>query len=201
MVNIELYTPTTLSCCHKALQGVHQILNFREPGGEVKQKSKGWGVEVVSQRQAEVQKMYSFLGKSDHLSEPWFSFLFLFETAQLQRVKFSQLLWTGFCMPSPPPLPPTQNIYILNPHSQCLRMWLHLEVGSLNRYVCTKPLQSCPTLCDSMDCSPPGSSAHGIFQARILEWVVVSFSRGSSRPRDQTRVSLQPDSLLSEPYL
>ena len=46
-----------------------------------------------------------------------------------------------------------------------------------------------PTLCDSMDCSAPGSSVHGILQARILEWVVISFSRGSSRPRDQTRVS------------
>ena len=36
--------------------------------------------------------------------------------------------------------------------------------------------QSCPTLCDPMDCSPPGSSVHGIFQARILEWVAISFS-------------------------
>ena len=49
--------------------------------------------------------------------------------------------------------------------------------------------QSCPTLCDPVDCSPPGSSVHGILQARILEWVAVSFSRGSSRPRDRTRVS------------
>ena len=39
---------------------------------------------------------------------------------------------------------------------------------------------SCPTLCNPMDCSPPGSSVHGIFQVRILEWVAVSFSRGSS---------------------
>ena len=38
--------------------------------------------------------------------------------------------------------------------------------------------QSCPTLCDPMDCSPPGSSVHGIFQARILEWVAMAFSRG-----------------------
>ena len=49
--------------------------------------------------------------------------------------------------------------------------------------------QSCLTLCDPMDCSLPGSSVHGIFQARILEWVAISFSRGSSRPRDWTRVS------------
>ena len=49
--------------------------------------------------------------------------------------------------------------------------------------------QSCLTLCDPMDCSPLGSSVHGILQARILEWVAISFSRGSSQPRYQTQVS------------
>ena len=48
---------------------------------------------------------------------------------------------------------------------------------------------SCPTLCDPMDCSPPGSSVHGIFQARILEWVVISSSRGSFQPRGWTHIS------------
>ena len=48
--------------------------------------------------------------------------------------------------------------------------------------------QSCPTLSDPMDCSPPGSSVHGIFQARILEWVTISFSRRPSQPRDRTQV-------------
>ena len=51
-----------------------------------------------------------------------------------------------------------------------------------------KLLQSCPTLCNHMDHSLPGSSFHGILQARILEWVVISFSRGSPRRRDQTQV-------------
>ena len=49
--------------------------------------------------------------------------------------------------------------------------------------------QSCPTLCDPVGCSLPGSSVHGILQARILEWAAIPFSRGSSRPRDQTLVS------------
>ena len=49
--------------------------------------------------------------------------------------------------------------------------------------------QSCPTLCDPIDCSPPRSSISGIFQAKVLEWVAISFSRRSSRPRDQTWVS------------
>ena len=45
-------------------------------------------------------------------------------------------------------------------------------------------VQSRPTLCNLVDCSPLGSSVHGILQARILEWVAISFSRGSSKPRD-----------------
>ena len=48
--------------------------------------------------------------------------------------------------------------------------------------------QSCQTLCNPMDCSSPGSSVHGILQARILEWVAISVSRGSSPPRDRTQV-------------
>ena len=49
--------------------------------------------------------------------------------------------------------------------------------------------ESCPSFCDSMDCSPPGSFVHGILQARILEWVTIAFSRVSSSPRDRTQVS------------
>ena len=49
--------------------------------------------------------------------------------------------------------------------------------------------QSHPALCNALDCSPPGSSVHGVLQARILEWVAISFSRGSSLPRDWTQVS------------
>ena len=49
--------------------------------------------------------------------------------------------------------------------------------------------QSSPTLCDPMDCSLPGSSIHGVLQPRTLEWAAISFSRGSSRPRDRTQVS------------
>ena len=52
-----------------------------------------------------------------------------------------------------------------------------------------KVAQSCLTLCDTMDCSLSGSSVHGILHARILEWVAIPFSRGSSQPRDWTQVS------------
>ena len=51
-----------------------------------------------------------------------------------------------------------------------------------------KLLQSCPTLWDPIDGSPPGSPVPGILQARTLEWVAISFSRGSSQPRDRTQV-------------
>ena len=51
-------------------------------------------------------------------------------------------------------------------------------------------VQSCRTLCDPMDCSLGGSSVHGIFQARVLEWVAIAFPRGSSQqPEDRTEVS------------
>ena len=59
-----------------------------------------------------------------------------------------------------------------------------------------KSLHFCPTLCDTMDCSPPGSSAHGILQARILEWVAIPFSRGSFWPRGGTPLSASPSPAL-----
>ena len=65
--------------------------------------------------------------------------------------------------------------------------------------MCVLAVQSCPILCDPVDCSPLGSSVLEILQVRILEWVAVPFSRGSSQPRNRTRSpALQADSLLSE---
>ena len=62
----------------------------------------------------------------------------------------------------------------------------HLSHGRKVKMLVT---QLCLTLCDPTDCGPPGSSVHGILQARILEWVAVLISRGSSWPRDCTRAS------------
>ena len=60
--------------------------------------------------------------------------------------------------------------------------------------------QSCPTLCDPLDCSPSGSSIHEVFQARILEWVAISYSRGSFQPRDRTCIPcIAGGFLTSEP--
>ena len=69
------------------------------------------------------------------------------------------------------------------------RSWSWRALGKPTRPSRVLVAQSCPTLCDTMDCSPPGCPVHEIFQARILEWVAISFSRGSSQPRDRTRVS------------
>ena len=66
----------------------------------------------------------------------------------------------------------------LGPSGQSVSKWSESEVA-----------QSCPTLCNPMDCSLPSSMVHGIFQARILEWVAISFSRRSSQLRNWTRVS------------
>ena len=54
---------------------------------------------------------------------------------------------------------------------------------------CVLVAQSCPTLCDPMDCSLPGFSVYGILQARIPEWIAILFSRGTSQPRDPNLVS------------
>ena len=62
------------------------------------------------------------------------------------------------------------------------RVWLSKNRFELSCSVCL-------TLCNPTDCNLPGSSVHGIFQARILEWVAISFSRGSAQPRDRTCVS------------
>ena len=68
----------------------------------------------------------------------------------------------------------------------------------INMCICLVALLSL-TLCDPMDCSSPGSSVHGILQARILEWVAMPSSRGSSQPRDRTWVScMTVDSLPTE---
>ena len=69
-------------------------------------------------------------------------------------------------------------IYYKNNFSICVYIYKVSEVA-----------QSCPTLCNPMDCSLPGFSVHGIFQARVLEWVAISFSRRSSLPRDWTWIS------------
>ena len=67
-----------------------------------------------------------------------------------------------------------------------LKTMLRVKLGWNERCMCA---QLCPTLFNTKDCGPPGSSVQGISQARILEWVAISFSRGSSQPRDQTCIS------------
>ena len=62
----------------------------------------------------------------------------------------------------------------------------HYQITAWQRQSESEVAQSCPTLCDPVDCSPPGSCVHGILQARILEWVAIFFSRGSSQPKDRT---------------
>ena len=66
---------------------------------------------------------------------------------------------------------------------------LHGPYSLVTKCACmrAKSLQACPTLCDPIDCSPPVSSLCGILQARILEWVAMPFSRGSSLPREKKK--------------
>ena len=82
-------------------------------------------------------------------------------------------------------------LFYLNQNSMAIRIlegWMLWKWYS-NACVCAKSLQLCPTLCDPMDCSWPGSSVQGILQARRPEWVAMPSSRGSSWPRDPTCIS------------
>ena len=91
----------------------------------------------------------------------------------------------GSCLP-----PPHFNqLKICLPLSQYCAEFSSLQAPSRICMLLFLVSKSCPTVCYPMDYSPPGFSVHGISQARILEWVAFSFSRGSSQPRDQTRVS------------
>ena len=88
----------------------------------------------------------------------------------------------------------------------CCDSWGRKELDTTERLnwtesilLCVLSAQSCPTLYNPTNCSMPGSSVDGILQARILEWVAISFSGGSSQPRDWTRVSrIAADSLQTE---
>ena len=91
----------------------------------------------------------------------------------LTSSKITSLLWKAEQFPAPP------NTHYLEPW----KPRVHDVIC-----VCAQ-LPLCPTLCDPMDCSPPGSSVHGILQARILEWVAMSSSTGSSWPKDWTYIS------------
>ena len=73
--------------------------------------------------------------------------------------------------------------------SLCVYYDLKYQEIIYNQMKVLKVAKSCLTLCDPMDCSLPSSSVHGILQARILEWVAIPFSKGSTPPRDQTWVS------------
>ena len=108
-----------------------------------------------------------------------------------------QEYWSGF--PSTPPGDlPNPGIKLRSPALQAASLvaellgkpiianTLYNNLSIVKNTVCAK---SCPTLCDPMDCSQPGSSVLGIFQSRILEQGAISYSRGSSQPRDQTCVS------------
>ena len=75
-------------------------------------------------------------------------------------------------------------------HPKCsLVTYEMIGAGKLDKALVSEAVQSCPTFCNPVDCSLPGFSVHGILQARILEWVAISFFRGFSQPRDGTRVS------------
>ena len=94
------------------------------------------------------------------------------KTTDIAQAPPSGYMWKHSLPPSPPPQ----------------ISWTWLKRPWLGPVLCSEA-QSCLTLCDPIDYSPPGSSVHGILPARILKWVAISSSRGSSQPRDRTHIS------------
>ena len=85
------------------------------------------------------------------------------------------------------PLEITWRAIISHPHIG--KIYVSNKVEGWNKPLQQQVTQLCPTLCNPMDSFPPASPVHGILQARILEWVAIPFSRGSSQPKGQTQVS------------
>ena len=108
-------------------------------------------------------------------SSPWLS-----EPAQ--KLPLKGLTWNLYT-----PLPPFSLLRATTDQPTLKRRANRLCASSSVQF--SSVAQSCPTLCDPMDCSLPGSSVHGILQASVLEWVAISFSRGSSQPGGRTQVS------------
>ena len=98
----------------------------------------------------------------------------------VQGVLGEQMTWVLFTDPSP---------IMSKDYSQSFIRTIRWRMCFWSMCIHAKLLQSSLTLCDPMDYSSPGSSVHGILQVRVLEWVARLFSRGSSQPRDGTRVS------------
>ena len=98
----------------------------------------------------------------------------------------------GFPWRMPPASPQSRKSCSLPVVSSDGNFLLHLHSPLQSLCVCVRAhliIRSCPTLWNPMDCSPPGSSVHGILQARRMEWVAIPSFRGSSQPRNQTQVS------------
>ena len=120
-------------------------------------------------------------------SSPWVS--------QWVSVCVSQSLSHGRFFATPWTVPPTLQTFLFLQHNTFfspLKTFLLAVLSPSNSHTLqqeseSEVAQSCPTLCDPIDYSPPGSSIHGIFQARVLEWVAISFSKGSSLHRDRTQ--------------
>ena len=112
------------------------------------------------------------------------------ELVRMQTLTTPQTYWIRnsvgraqeLCLTSPPTLLPYLLCLSVPSKKPASRPWLD---GTLGLWVQVKVTQSCPTFCHRVDYSPPGSSVHGILQARILEWVAFPFSRGSSQPKDR----------------
>ena len=142
------------------------------------------GVCITQQRISFYQYNKTFMKRSRRQKHLWLG--------EYWRALWKRWLWSHLTVPKSNT--PKQNGPLGFPLLVSKDLDWSLEIGpsfsiSWNRKVKVLVAQSCPTPCNPMNCSLPGSSVHEILQGRILEWVAIPFSRGSSQPRDWTYVS------------
>ena len=106
----------------------------------------------------------------------------------LQKSTYGHLYLSVYAHVPNPSMPTFPDSRLVNDGSMSFTLHTigYHPVSLVHSCMLAKSLQSCPTLCDPMGCSPPGSSVHGILQARMLEWVAILSYRESSKARDQT---------------
>ena len=170
----------------KSKQGVERDSKLIVHWNEVQRSEVAWDVETVQLGQSYFILWASLYHLHQHCCHSFAQSHLTLQPHSPQQARF--------------PRPTLSPRVCLNscPLSQCAIQPSHplpppfpssLYLSQLQGTIYSEVAQSCPTLCDPMDCSLSGSSVHGIFQAIVLEWIAISFSRGSSQPRDRTRVS------------
>ena len=151
----------------------------------------------------QVHKYALFYGQRDRIWLPFKNIVFFFKVNRISELKaiLGIIYWAMFLklQHTQSSLTDLQLVRRMVWGPSCETCYRNAESQAPSRHIESEVLVTylCPTLCDPMDCSLPDSSVQGVLQERIPEWVAIPFSKGSSQPRDQTRVSCSAGSFFT----